>query len=845
MPLRAAGLLLALGALASAQSLVAPEQMAAALRAFDVSSAPPLRCQFNSVRPALNFGFRFQTGYTIDLPLAQLQGPGHALKTLLRVTPDGREPVYLASDANLPEIPATRLDAEIGGTFVVGEGAYTVEALLADDQQRTCRGKWRIEARRSGSERDLNLATPPSAVQPLALAGVPESKARPRINRLTVLMHAAPLSPAFSKLQADDVLMLAGSLSSLMEQLPARSVRLIVFNLDQQTVLFRKDGFTAADLDRVTIAANQLQLALVDYRILKNRDKPVDLLSDLLQAELREPADAVILLGPRTRIQGAPSEWEVRPPAPPLFYVQYWPQRGFFGWRERPPLPGRGGYLAGRGTVLLPDDVTPVTARPLPDLPDGISQMLRRLKGETIAVETPRDFAGAIRRMSSRIPAAAMLAAESPRPSPTQQQPPPPPAAPIEDDPIEVLVRVRDQVMAHGRVIPNHTCVEAVERARYEPVQGRMPKSCDAILATRKQADLSSLLRLESTDRLRLDVAMTTGHELYSWPGASRFEDADLDRWIPDGPIGTGPFAALLLSIFKVRDPQFAFEGDTTLDGRRLLEYTFKVALDDSQYHVKGRPDWLITGYTGSLLVDPKTAELVRLTVHTDELPAETTLCQTDTTLDFGMAPLAGVDYLLPKAARQRFIGRDGFEAENRISFASCREYRGQSILSFGEKPVNNGPEADVTLQAFPPGMPVTVELTSPISAGDASAGDLIQGRLAKSIYDAQQNLLAPEGAAVEGRLMRVETRHSRGGEITISLRWETLEVKGAKMPLAMVPRRRLDDLKTGAPGGLRTRGIEIELPLPGESRYGVYHFPRDQAIVESGFRTEWTTVER
>jgi hypothetical protein len=94
-------------------------------------------------------------------------------------------------------------------------------------------------------------------------------------------------------------------------------------------------------------------------------------------------------------------------------------------------------------------------------------------------------------------------------------------------------MHVRDQVLEHGKWIPNHTCVEAIQRDRYEPVVGRSSKSCDTLMARRKQPAFSTQLRLDSTDKLRLDVALADGGEIYSWAGANRFDERDLDEWTP------------------------------------------------------------------------------------------------------------------------------------------------------------------------------------------------------------------------------------------------------------------------------------------------------------------------
>ena len=467
-------------------------------------------------------------------------------------------------------------------------------------------------------------------------------------------------------------------------------------------------------------------------------------------------------------------------------------------------------------------------------------------------VRTPHHHAGAIPLIAARIAATvAPVQAQSLPPlqnpkKPAGDQVPPAEEAASDEDPTDVLVRLRDQVLAHGRGIPNHTCVETIQRDHYEPNAGRAVKACDTLLARRKQTPYFMQLHLDRTDRLRLDVSLSYEGEIYSWAGAGRFEEGDIVALVPDGAIGTGPFASLLLGVFEARSPRFVFEGDATREGRRLMEYSFSVPQEESHYRINAHNGWVIAGYTGTLLVDPLTAELVRMDVRTEELPQETNLCEVDTTMEYGMVALGGGGYLLPTATHQRFIGHDGAEAENNITFASCREFKGEAKLTFEQRQPANGsaPSRAAATIALPARVPLTVELTTTIRGDQAAAGDRIEGRLLKAIRDAgQKATLAPEGALVVGRLMRVETRMSPVQDLTIALRWETLEVNGIKIPLSLVPNRLIGNPKTERRGGLRQRGVEIELPLPGESRYGVYHFPGER--MESGFRTEWLTGER
>jgi hypothetical protein len=76
----------------------------------------------------------------------------------------------------------------------------------------------------------------------------------------------------------------------------------------------------------------------------------------------------------------------------------------------------------------------------------------------------------------------------------------------VYDDPIQILMRVRDQVIENAQRIPNHTCVETISRDRYDYVGGATPKSCDDLLGRRRRAGIGTLVRLATTDRLRLDV---------------------------------------------------------------------------------------------------------------------------------------------------------------------------------------------------------------------------------------------------------------------------------------------------------------------------------------------------
>lgn len=371
---RVSALLLAACAGAFSQRLVETSMLAPELRDFNASAASTLNCQVIPMEPRVDFGFRFQTGYFVRVPMNQYLGAGHGWGILTRITPEreGARPVFLVSNFKLPEVPKTNLELELGGSYLLGRGSYKVDWLLLDDQGRTCRKHWTAEAILKGADRDVKLRIPDGAVWDYTrLAGPRES--RTGKYRITVLVHAAPLSFRAAKLRPYDRAMLLGSLATLLESIPAKSVKISVFSLEKQQELFSEANFRSWDIGKIADSVDQLELNLIDYHVLLNRKGHVDLLADLINAELRQerPADAVIVLGPLSKFEDkmpqAALDTNGRTP-PPFFYLQY-----------------RSRYR--RGT----------------ELPDSIQSAMKRVKGKVSVVYTPRDFARAIKQVEERL----------------------------------------------------------------------------------------------------------------------------------------------------------------------------------------------------------------------------------------------------------------------------------------------------------------------------------------------------------------------------------------------------------------------------------------------------------
>ena len=406
---RGAIILAVLAGAGAAQTSVDPSRLAEAARELRPDrTQTALACSVDPMRPTLNFAFRFQTGYLLRLRLNLYGGAKHHVDMVFRVTPagPGRQPFYFQDAIDFPAAPA-HANAEVRGVFLLGEGHYSVTWRLTDEQGRVCRKEWSLDARATHNERVL---MPPGTAADLAWrpppadAGAADTAAYPR--RVTLLLNAAlPASTrsrgaGASRQWATLVTMVA----ALVQRLPAATVRLVVFNLDQQRELFHDDTFTLDGMNRVAHAADGAQQWTVDYHVLQHPTGAWDLLAKLVNRELHaaDPSDAVVFLGLpwRTAVK-MPADFPGAPETLPRFlYLQH-----RTGMALRPggggaagPMPRNpnGGTRGGRS--MPPPGVNPG----LRDEPDAVDRTARRMKGKTLTVYTPSDFDKAIQEIERR-----------------------------------------------------------------------------------------------------------------------------------------------------------------------------------------------------------------------------------------------------------------------------------------------------------------------------------------------------------------------------------------------------------------------------------------------------------
>jgi hypothetical protein len=211
--------------------------------------APKLSCSVYRFPARIQFNFNYWGGYVVEAPVKQFPPERSKMLVAARVVAKKQPglPVYFTTGLELPERPADqnvdRVFLSLGGGFQLGPGEYDVQVLLTDEQERVCRKDWSVEAK--GAKVPVRLA--PDAIDD---SGVERwqgfSPRQSKENKVTVLLHAAPLMPRrnFAQLSPVDLGFLMNSLKAVLEEGPFGAARVVVFDFSGRRVLGAIDNLT-------------------------------------------------------------------------------------------------------------------------------------------------------------------------------------------------------------------------------------------------------------------------------------------------------------------------------------------------------------------------------------------------------------------------------------------------------------------------------------------------------------------------------------------------------------------------------------------------------------------------
>ena len=309
---------------------------------------------------------------------------------------------------------------------------------------------------------------------------------------------------------------------------------------------------------------------------------------------------------------------------------------------------------------------------------------------------------------------------------------------------LRTLARIKARMKDMLSRQPNYTCSEQVERT-HRGVPGEKD---------------------DFQDVLRIEVAFVNGKELYSWPGEGKFEERDITTLVREGPIGNGYFALFTNSVFAGNAPVFHYAGEDDVNGVHAYRYDYSVPLLLSGFDVVVGQRKARVGFSGSFWADARTLELLRLNVHAEEIPTELRLEECFINIYFASTRMGETDFVLPERAEMTMLGKRGEESRNAVRFSACRQYLGQSVITFSETPMD---EAKIRAGApaepqrahvrVPGGIDVEVTLDEDINIAAPPLGEIIHATLRTPLVAGGERLFA-KGAKLTGRLIKVERRN-------------------------------------------------------------------------------------
>jgi hypothetical protein len=393
-------------------------------------------------------------------------------------------------------------------------------------------------------------------------------------------------------------------------------------------------------------------------------------------------------------------------------------------------------------------------------------------------------------------------------------------AGTADSDSEELLKQSRARVLDNARRMPRYTCVETVSRTQYQPPDN--PSTCQALVAMRRLMPTRGALMLR--DRLRLDVAVVDGGEMFSWAGAGKFETHEVDKLVGGGASGSGEFGSFLASVFGNAPDAIRYAGLS--NSLALFDYNVPVAKSNYRYQMKGAARTI--GYRGTFSVDPADGDVEQLVVESDQFAAADGVCLIRHEMDYNRVKIGKGEFLLPEVSTMVALYHSGAESLNETRYSDCREYVGESTIRFDDPDAAPGAAASkAALQPLPPKVRLLIGLTKPINTEVAAAGDAVDGVLLRDVA----GNLAKANDRLHGRILRLQQDMVPSPRWIVAIRFDTIERRGVEQPIALKP---VDD-------GVRGKGKSEVVERPEGA--GVFIFPQHgNLVLDQTFHSEWET---
>jgi hypothetical protein len=327
---------------------------------------------------------------------------------------------------------------------------------------------------------------------------------------------------------------------------------------------------------------------------------------------------------------------------------------------------------------------------------------------------------------------------------------------------------IRKAVIAQTARLPNYTCTETIDRSTKKP----------------------NVSLFQPIDRVRLEVAVIGGREVFGWPGGEKIAEDDITRLVT-GFISSGDFAALAGNLFTSTSTEFHERAPDRQSTADSLQYDYRVPVRASNWQLRINRDAFqglslpktIIGYSGSFRVHRDSLELIELEIGADEIPAWLGFTMFVRKVQYAQTRVGSSNFVLPRQVEMLTKDLGGQVWRNQVRFHDCRQYHAKSVLFFGEPmDLTSGGAAVVKNPSsrLPRQFKAELALETPIDSDTGAVGDPVTARLQRPIR-LENDSAIPAGSLFYGRITRLEVY---GGRWRADLQFTTIEVNGARVDI-------------------------------------------------------------
>lgn len=401
------------------------------------------------------------------------------------------------------------------------------------------------------------------------------------------------------------------------------------------------------------------------------------------------------------------------------------------------------------------------------------------------------------------------------------------------EEPAQILEQIRQNASKQLSKSVNYTCTETLERSYYRNNGFAMAIDGPEAVAVPKNEFLH--------DRLRLDVAVSEGKEIYAWHGAGKFSAPEVTDIVRHGPISTGQFVGYLNNLFRVAGVKFTYVGKISDNGGSHYRFDFDVPPAASRSQVHTASGYRTVPFHGWFTAGVSDLQLATLEIIDDEIPPGSNLKTVQTKLRYQVARISGRNALLPASFKLEIQDNEHFFTVSRGDYSDCREFESESSLRFDARdtPPESGPASVGPSEAtvLPAGLNLRVALKTEIDSETAFAGDPVEGIVLRPVAIPGSNETIPKDAVLRGVITQFVTYFRPEKEYHLRIEFRQLSFGNRTYRLHAVHKASKADLNY-------FYGTMLSESTTEELRAGSMIFRSNRMRLRKHFSSDWRTVD-